>query len=201
MSKDMKLIMENWRKLVKENNEILTFEALVEKIQTLDEAGFKNLAIGTVAAGALGLGLSPNAQAGIDDRAGLEKASNPVIQQAGDIAGSKASGMGKDGKAFQNADKLSDYIVAQPKNVKDSQIIDLAMDNFGWDKSTTYDAYTILNSAIDAVKNYKAPTKLSQAKPEKEDDASSKTQTMQQKVRKANQDAFKSGKGGLGPLQ
>lgn len=195
MSKDMKLIMESWRKLVKENNETLTFETLVEKIQTLDEVDFKKLAIGTVAAGAFGL--SPDAGAAGIDKFGLEDSSKEVVQQAGDIAGDKASGMGKDAKAFQNADKLSDYIVAQPENVKDSEIIDLAMDNFGWDKSTTYDAYTVLNSALDAVKNYEAPKKSSQAKPEK----AKKAKTMQQRVRKSNQDAFKAGTGGLGPMQ
>ena len=187
MSKDMKLIMESWRKLVKENNETLTFETLVEKIQTLDEVDLKKLAIVPVALSAFGM--SPDAgAAGIDDLAGLEKASKQVVQQAGDIAGDKASGMGKDAKAFQNADKLSDYIVAQPKNVKDSEIIDLAMDNFSWDKSTTYDAYVVLNSAIDAVKGYKAPKKSSQAKPEKAKKA--KAGPTQKQMRQINKGAL-----------
>ena len=141
MSKDMKLIMESWRKLVKENNETLTFETLVEKIQTLDEVDLKKLAIVPIALSAFGM--SPDADAAGIKKFGVQDSSKEVVQQAGDIAGDKASGMGKDAKAFQDADKLSDYIFAQPEDVEDSEIPNLAMKHLGWPKSRTYDAYVV----------------------------------------------------------
>jgi hypothetical protein len=159
MSKNMKLIMESWRKATNEQAiQEVTFESLVEKIESLEELDLKKLAIIPVAAAAFGM--SPDAAAGGINKFGAEDAPEQVVQQAGDLAASKASSVGQDKKAFQNADALSDYIVAQPQNVDDANLINLAMDNFGWSKAETYDAYTVLNSAINAVE--KAP-----AKPEK----------------------------------
>ena len=182
MSKNMKLIMESWRKATNEQViQEVTFESLVEKIESLEELDLKKLAIIPVAAAAFGM--SPDAAAGGIDKFGTEDAPEQVVQKAGDLAASKASSVGQDKKAFQNADALSDYIVAQPQNVDDANLINLAMDNFGWSKAETYDAYTVLNSAINAVE--KAPTKSSQAKPEK-----AKTGPTQKQMRQINKGAL-----------
>ena len=149
----MKLIMEGWRKYstITENQD--KFGALVEKLSSLDEASFGKTAALAAAMAAFGGQASAG---GITDIAGMLDADETTVQQAGDLAKSKSSTMGQDSQAFQDADALSDWVVAQPSDVPDSQLVSMAMDHFGWGKSKTYDAYTVLDKAIDYVQSSKS---------------------------------------------
>ena len=179
MSKDMKLIMEGWRK----------YSTPKKTEQEILEEGIKN----TIAALMMGFGLSyaPNAMG-----AGFENADNEtmgVVSAALELAAERDN-------SLQGAAKLAKEIANSPAekltfgDLEASQMADgYLVDQFASQVDSPEDLKAL------KLKVDKLQGKVSADKAEKEDDASSKT--MQQRIRKANQDAFKAGTGGLGPMQ
>ena len=179
MSKDMKLIMEGWRK----------YSTPKKTEQQVLEEGMREM----VAALMMGFGLSyaPNAMG-----AGFENADDQTMEVVADalelVSQKDASlkGAAKLAKEIANnpAEKLTfgDMEVSQMANA-------YLVDQFASQVDSPEDLKAL------KLKVDKLQGKVSADKAEKEDDASSKT--MQQRIRKANQDAFKAGTGGLGPMK
>jgi len=179
MSKDMKLIMEGWRK----------YSTPEKTEQQVLEEGMREMVVALM----MGFGLSyaPNAMG-----AGFENADDATMEVVADALELVSQ---KDA-SLKGAAKLAKDIADNPAekmslgDLESNQMADgYLVDQFA-SQVDSPEALQTLKLKVDKLQG-----KVSAEKAEKEDDASSKT--MQQRVRDANQDAFKAGTGGLGPMQ
>ena len=153
MSKDMKLIMENWRKysVITENN--IAEQQLHEYLQSLDEISFKGLGARLALMGTL-LGVGGPAMAGGIDSYGTQHASELQVDVAGDLIDARIDAQKpEDKEAHKNGVKLAQWVVAQPDNVDRQTFEDSFAKEVGMDKDDALEAYVVLNSAIDYVKD------------------------------------------------
>lgn len=162
MSNDMKLIMEGWRRTLKENN----------KQEELDEAAMSRVFAGLLAIAGMGDAMAKDLDLGGGDRIELKIAAK----------GLKDKG---DTKSANLASKLADILQSNPPDNDNDKAIDVT-------DAGEVGANTLDDAEIELLKSLKAGPS-----PADGQDGMS----MQQRIRKANQDAFKSGKGGLGPMQ
>lgn len=181
MSKDMKLIMEGWRK----------YSTPQKTEQELLEENMKGL-LGALMLG-YGISYSP-----ITSGAGFENADDATMEVVADALELAAE---RD-TSLKPAAKLAKEIAANPAekltfgDLEASQMADgYLVDQFAGQVDSPEELQA-LKLTVDKLQG-----KVSTDKAEKEDDASSKAAPTQKQMRQINQKAFDAGTGGLGPMK
>jgi len=181
MSKDMKLIMEGWRK----------YSIPQKTEQELLEENMKGL-LGALMLG-YGITYSP-----ITSGAGFENADNTTMQVVADALELSSQKNSK----LKGAAELAREIAEDPADkltfgdLEVSQMADgYLVDQFAGQVDSPKELQAL------KLKVDKLQGKVSTDKAEKEDDASSKAAPTQKQMRQINQKAFDAGTGGLGPMK